>query len=205
MGRRSVPPLIAVPIEIGRNKGVSDPGLVRVRCPSARPRVAHALVPGGPFVLQKMGGFPENVCAARGRSLAQQQAVLSVQNTRQDRAQHGELAVISNATITRTSHADLHSESSRVWASRRAPARGLDESPSRTRLDLNLTSVRDFGLWTKTHDCQSPTAAGSRGGARGASPGARTVLEAYLKQVLQESSHALTPVGGRGCRTSARI
>ena len=36
---------------------MSDPGWARVRCPDARSRVAHASVPGGPFVRQSVGGF----------------------------------------------------------------------------------------------------------------------------------------------------
>jgi hypothetical protein len=36
---------------------VSDPGWARESCPRARFRVAHASVPGGPYVAENAGGF----------------------------------------------------------------------------------------------------------------------------------------------------
>jgi hypothetical protein len=51
-----VPPLTAIPTEMGRNRGVSDPGWVRVCCPRAPFRVAHASIPCDQFVLEISGG-----------------------------------------------------------------------------------------------------------------------------------------------------
>ena len=86
MGRRSVPPLTAVPIEMGRNRGVSDPASARWTRPTRRSGVAHASVPGVRVrviirgaVIRKMRAPPRR---SSGNSV---QVVLSVPSVPQDR------------------------------------------------------------------------------------------------------------------------